>query len=342
MLSPEHVRRLAVPTVLLAAVGVAGLVAPGTWPFEMTFGVVQALLALSVGMLFGRAGLLMLCPFAFAAISVWVVLWINVNIDTRMPFPILVLLGALSAVPAGLLVGGLALRLRDVNLAVVTLAFAAAITAVFSRHSFPGTLDVVRVPVRPSTFKSDSCYYLLGFLILVATGLALEWLGRRPFGQAWRAVRSSERATAAAGLSVPRVKLSAFVTSAFIAGIAGAIYAGQLEGSVDIRSFSPLLSLAVVAAAIMFGAQSLSGAIVAGFLGSDHPGHLPAQRLGRRVPADPVRDRRRPRPVPGRRRDLLHLPLAPPGPVRPGGAGAAAGRMSPPARAVLPCSTSTA
>ena len=270
--SPEHVRRLAVPTVLLAAVGIAGLVAPGTWPFEMTFGVVQALLALSVGMLFGRAGLLMLCPFAFAAISVWVVLWINVNIDTRMPFPILVLLGALSAVPAGFLVGGLALRLRDVNLAVVTLAFAAAITAVFSRHSFPGTLDVVRrAGARPSTFKSDSGYYLLGFLILVATGLALEWLGRRPFGQAWRAVRSSERATAAAGLSVPRVKLSAFVTSAFIAGIAGAIYAGQLEGSVDIRSFSPLLSLAVVAAAIMFGAQSLSGAIVAGFLGAIIP-----------------------------------------------------------------------
>jgi branched-chain amino acid transport system permease protein len=265
-LHPDNVRRLAVPTVLLAALGVAGVLAPGTWPFEMTFGVVQALLALSVGMLFGRAGLLMLCPFAFAAISVWVVLWFNIHTD--LPFAGLLVVGALSAVPAGVLVGGLALRVRGVNLAVVTLAFAAAVTAVFSRHSFPGTLDAVRLPVRPELFKTDTEYYVLAFLILVATGLALEWLGRRPFGQAWRAVRSSERATAAAGLSVPRVKLSAFVTSACIAGIAGAVYAGQLEGSVDIRSFSPLLSLAIVAAAIMFGAQSLSGAVVAGFLGA--------------------------------------------------------------------------
>ena len=265
-LSPDNIRRLTVPTVLLVIVGVFGVLAPGTWPFVATFGVVQALLALSVGMLFGRAGLLMLCPFGFAAISVWVVLWFNVN--ARMPFLIMALLGALAAVPAGVLVGGLALRLRGVNLAVVTLAFAAAITAFFSRHNFPGILDEVRVPVRPTGFSSDRVYFLLGFVLLVATGVALEWLGRRRTGQAWRAVRSSERATAAAGLSVPRVKLSAFIVSAFIAGLAGSIYAGQLQGSVDVRSFSALLSLGIVAAALLFGAQSLSGAVVAGFLGA--------------------------------------------------------------------------
>jgi branched-chain amino acid transport system permease protein len=254
--------------VLLIAVGLFGAFGPGTWPFVATFGVVQALLALSVGMLFGRAGLLSLCPLGFAAISVWVVLWFNTN--ARLPFLIMVLIGALAAVPAGVLVGGLALRLRGVNLAIVTLAFGTAIVAFVSRHNFPGILDNPDEiqGVRPAGFDSHRVYFALGFVILVATGVALEWLGRRRPGQAWRAVRSSERATAAAGLSVPRVKLSAFVTSAFIAGLGGGIYAGQLEGSVDVRSFGALLSLGIVAAALLFGAQSLSGAVVAGFLGA--------------------------------------------------------------------------
>jgi branched-chain amino acid transport system permease protein len=266
VLSAENVRRLRVPTVLLVLVGVIGFFAPGTWPFVATFGTVQALLALSVGMLFGRAGLLSLCPLSFAAISVWVVMWLNVHAD--MPFLLKVVIGALAAVPAGVLVGGLALRLRGVNLAIVTLAFAAAVTAFFSRHNFPGILEGVFRPLRPAGFESNRAYFLVGFVMLVATGVALEWLGRRPVGQSWRAVRSSERATAAAGLSVPQVKLSAFIVSAFIAGVAGSIYAGQLEGVADIRSFSALLSLGVVAAALLFGAQSLSGAIIAGFLGA--------------------------------------------------------------------------
>jgi branched-chain amino acid transport system permease protein len=268
VLSPENIRRLTVPTVLLVVVGLFGAFGPGTWPFVATFGVVQALLALSVGMLFGRTGMLSLCPLGFAAISVWVVLWFNTN--ARLPFLIMVLLGALAAIPAGVLVGGLAVRLRGVNLAIVTLAFGTAIVALFSRHNFPGILDNPdEIPdVRPAGFDSHRVYFVLGFVIMVATGIALEWLGRRRPGQAWRAVRSSERATAAAGLSVPGVKLSAFVVSAFIAGLGGGIYAGQLEGSVDVRSFGALLSLGIVAAALLLGAQSLSGAVIAGFLGA--------------------------------------------------------------------------
>lgn len=263
-------RRLALPTALLVVLVAVGMLAPdATWQFAATFAVLQGLIALSAGMLFGRAGLLSLCPLSFAGISAWVVLWLNVH--HRLPFLIMVAIGALCAVPAGVLVGGLALRLRGVNLAVVTLAFAAAVTAIFARHNFPGALDAVFRPLRPVGFTSNRMYFLLCAAIFVATGVLLEWFGRRRMGRAWRAVRASERATAAAGMSVPRVKLSAFVTSAFIAGIAGGLYGGQLQGSMDLRSFSALGSLAVVAAAVMFGAQSLSGAVVAGGLAAMIP-----------------------------------------------------------------------
>ncbi len=260
----ESFRRLALPGCLLGALLVAGLLSPGTWAFSATFAISQALIALSAGMLFGRAGLLSLCPMAFAAIGAWVVLWFNVNF--RLPFVIMLGIGSLAAIPAGFLVGGLAVRLRGVNLAVVTLAFSVAISGIFNKHAFPGTLDAERVQLRPMGFTADKMWFLFSFVVMVLVGVGLEALGRTRTGQAWRAVRSSERAAAAAGLSVPGVKLSAFVTSAAIAGLAGGLYATQLGGSVDIRSFSAIISLAVVAAAVMFGAQSLSGAVFAGVL----------------------------------------------------------------------------
>ncbi|MPY94691.1 MAG: ATP-binding cassette domain-containing protein [Acidimicrobiia bacterium] len=266
---PTDVRRLALPTVLLVLLTIVGMTAPGTWRFVAIAAVVQALLALSAGMLFGRVGLLSLCQVTFAGIAAWVVCWLNVN--QPLPFLLTIAIGALAAVPAGLLVGGLAVRLRGVNLAIVTMAFAAAVVAWFTRQPFPGSQDSVLRATRPTGFTSDRMYFLLCIVVLVAIGLGLERYGRHRGGQAWRAVRSSERATAAAGLSVPAVKLRAFVVSAAIAGVAGGLFTGQLKGSLGSSSFLPLASLAVVAAAVMLGAQSLSGAVLAGLLAAVLP-----------------------------------------------------------------------
>jgi branched-chain amino acid transport system permease protein len=257
-------KRLAVPTVLLIAIGLVGFLAPGTWRFVAISAAVQGLIALSSGMLFGRVGLLALCPLGFAGISTWVMAWFTVH--NRLPFLIMVAIAALAAVPAGLLVGGLALRLRGVNLAIVTLAFGAAIVSIFAQHKFPGSQDSVKRSTRPYGFTSDRMYFVLCFLILIAVGVTLEWYGRRRGGQSWRAVRYSERATAAAGLSVSQVKLKAFVISAFMSGIAGALFVGQYKGGISETSFLPIGSLAIVAASVMVGSQSLSGAVFAGVL----------------------------------------------------------------------------
>jgi branched-chain amino acid transport system permease protein len=265
----DEVKRLMVPTILLVVVGLLGFLAPGTWRFVAIASAVQGLIALSSGMLFGRVGLLALCPLGFAGISTWVMAWFTVN--HPVPFLIRVLIAGLAAIPAGLIVGGLALRLRGVNLAIVTLAFGAAIVAIFSQHKFPGSQDSVKRPTRPVGFGSDRMYYLMCFLILIAAGIALEWYGRRRSGHAWRAVRYSERATAAAGLSVPQVKLKAFVVSALMSGIAGALFVGQYKGSLSETSFLPIGSLAIVAASVLVGSQSLSGAVMAGVLGAFVP-----------------------------------------------------------------------
>ncbi len=264
LLHPADVKRLTVPTILLGVIILVGLFAPGTWSYIAIGIAVQGLFALSAGMLFGRAGLLSLCPATFGGISAWVVAWLTVH--QRLPFLLMVACGVLAAIPFGLLVGGLALRLRGVNLAVVSLTFAAAVVAIFAKYKFPGSQDSVVRPIRPMGFGTDRMYFLLCMVVFAATGLALEWYGRRRGGQAWRAVRYSERATAAAGLSVPQVKLTAFVASAMIGGVAGGLLYGQLKGSISEVGFVPVASLVIVAAAVMVGAQSLSGAVLAGTL----------------------------------------------------------------------------
>jgi branched-chain amino acid transport system permease protein len=77
------------------------------------------------------------------------------------------------------------------------------------------------------------------------------------------AVRSNERAAAAAGVNVRRVKLTAFMVSALIAGIAGALYAYNFE-TVSSDLFSTVNSLVVIAYAYFGGITMITGALFAG------------------------------------------------------------------------------
>ena len=118
-----------------------------------------------------------------------------------------------------------ALRLRGVHLAVVTLGFATTVDVYLRVKGFPreGFVSAVS-PSAP--FDDPRIYYLLCLGVFVAVVVILALAGHRRVGAAWLAVRHSERATAAMGMSVPRVKLSAFAMSAFVAGLSGGLLTG--------------------------------------------------------------------------------------------------------------------
>lgn len=240
---------------------------PGFWTFLFIGATVSALVALSVGVVYGSAGLVSLCQLSFAAIGAWTVGWVDVN--TEIPFLAGLVLGGLMAVPVGLAIGLLSLRLRGINLAVVTLSFAVATTVVLRQFEFPGSMSNQRVN-RPDPFASENGYFLLSIGVLILISIVLNRLRQRPIGLAWTAVRHSERAAAALGLRVPLSKLIAFAVGAFIAGIAGGLLVGQ-NGTVSLRSFEALDSLIVFAVAVMVGANYLEGAILAGVLGAIFP-----------------------------------------------------------------------
>lgn len=263
-----HLRSTTTAGMVLGVLGILFVLwLPEFWTFLFIGATVSALVAASVGVVYGSAGLVSLCQLSFAAMGAWTVGWLNVN--TGVPFLAGLLIGGIVAVPVGLAIGLLSLRLRGINLAVVTLSFAVATTVVLRQVEFPGLMSNQRVS-RPDPFASENGYFLLSVGVLITISLVLNRLRQRPVGLGWVAVRHSERAAAALGLRVPVSKLIAFAVGAFVAGIAGGLLVGQ-NGTVSLRSFEALDSLIIFAVAVMVGANYLEGAVLAGVLGSIAP-----------------------------------------------------------------------
>jgi len=198
-----------------------------------------------------------------------------------VPFPIAPLLAALVATAVGLVAALPALRVRGVSLAVVTLASAVTLEEMaFKNSAVSGGSAGARVP-SPSLFGvrfgptdrflfGDDKIPTAGFglvllVIVVIAGLLVVNLGRGATGRRFLAVRSNERAAAAAGIDVGRTKLLAFGIAAFIAGVGGAM-TGYNIGALSADSFDVFASFSLLAAAYLGGITSVNGAAVGGLL----------------------------------------------------------------------------
>jgi branched-chain amino acid transport system permease protein len=270
-LTPAAAAWVTGPVAAILLIFIAPAVLSEYWLFVATSAVIFALAVFSGGIVTGLAGMMTLCQLSFAAIGAWT--FADLNTHGTLPFILQVLVSGLVAVPFGLLIGLPALRLRGINLAVVTLAFAIAIDAYLTNHVFPGSAGTTSVLV-PSAFSSATSFFDFSWITVVLLFLAVCGLRRTRIGSAWLAVRQSERATAAIGGSVPYTKLTAFAVSAFIAGIAGALTAGQL-GILAESNFDVTGSITLFAVAVMVGAQNPEGAVLGGVLYAFLPVVLP-------------------------------------------------------------------
>jgi branched-chain amino acid transport system permease protein len=230
----------------------------------------------------GYIGQISLAQMAFAGISAFLVS--KLTTEHHVPFPIPILIGALVAMMVGVLVALPALRVRGVNLAIVTLAFAVAIDkTIFGNNSVNGGFvgAAVKVPKLISQPR-DVQYKILGMIagdgkqpnpmtamfclvVVVILCYAVANLRRSATGRRMLATRSNERAAAASGVNVSGMKILAFAVSAFIAGVGGAVSAYRF-GSVTPDKFSYVQSLTFFAFAYLGGIASVYGSISGGFL----------------------------------------------------------------------------
>ncbi|GLU89434.1 branched-chain amino acid ABC transporter ATP-binding protein/permease [Agromyces sp. NBRC 114283] len=253
------------------AVAVVGVVAgyllsvglSGYFVFLAVSAVTAAIAILGLGIVTGSAGMIALCQLTFAAVGAWVVSLFNV-LEVPGGFVVWLIAGGLAAGVVGILVGLPALRLRGVNLAVVTLGFAAAFDVTLLQIQFPGSKDGIPV-LRPEGFSTDRGYFFFSIIVLAVCGLVVFWLQRGRWGSSWKAVAFSERGTASVGQSVQQAKLTAFAVSAALGGISGGLLAGQVQLPFA-SSFTPLQSLALYVLAVMSGAYLIDMAIFGGIL----------------------------------------------------------------------------
>jgi branched-chain amino acid transport system permease protein len=239
----------------------------------MTQVAVYSVVALGLGVLVGRVGLVSLGQVAVLAIGAWVAA--RLLFATSLPYPVVLLGAGIITMAAGTLIGLPALRLRGLYLALITLMLAGGISIVLATTNFPngggGFLGydaaTVHIPPirRPSIAASDPGYFRYSVVVAALMFLlVLVHIRTRP-GRAWAAIRQSEPTALAAGINVTLYKLWAFALASFITGVAGGMLAGAVHYLFSI-SFPTQDSITLLAVVLMGGIYSLWGAIVAALL----------------------------------------------------------------------------
>jgi branched-chain amino acid transport system permease protein len=264
------VKRAAVLIIVLLALPA---VLSAYWTDVMTAVIIYAVVALGLGLLMGRVGLVSLGQIAVLALGAWVAA--KLAFATGIPFTLVLLLSGLVTMVLGTLVGLPALRLSGLYLALITLMLAGAITVVLTATNFPNggpgflshTESSFGNPAvrRPAIASSDAAYYRYAVVVAALMfGLAVWHVRSRP-GRAWAAIRQSEPAALAAGVNLTLYKLWAWALVSFMTGVAGGLLAGEV-GKLYTYQFPTRDSILLLAVVLMGGIYSLWGALVAGAL----------------------------------------------------------------------------
>jgi branched-chain amino acid transport system permease protein len=272
---PTNVARWAI-TALMVGVAALTLLPYGPRQALMT-SMIGMVLALSLVVITGFVGQVSVVQLALSGGTGFVMS--RLAVKAGIGFPLAPILAVLFTTVLGVVIAVGALRVRGVQLAVVTLAAAVAMSSFWFINPTWGA-GLGGAPIdQPSLFGVDlgnNASFrgldgqrpspILGYCILAVTILAclcVANLRRSGLGQRMLAVRSNERAAAAAGINVAQVKIAAFGMSSFLAGVAGAMYAYNF-GSVSAVRFSAVTAFTLIAFAYVGGITMVTGALIAG------------------------------------------------------------------------------
>jgi branched-chain amino acid transport system permease protein len=275
--------------IALAALILVPALFTGFWVARFSQTAIFTILASSVGLLYGRVGLVSLGQVAPYGIGAWVTL--RLAFATSLPFPVLLIVAGLVAAAIGVLIGLPALRVSGLYLALVTLMLAASVEIVLSQLKFPNggngfsglvvSLSDIQPMRRPGYAQSDVAYYRFLVVVAFVVMMAVAYILTRKPGRAWASIRQSEVSALAAGIDTTRYKLYAFAIAAFMAGVAGGLFAGTIPKGLSLDPFTRQAAIFLIAVAVMGGIRSLWGGLLAAvfatlllaFLTQNAPGH---------------------------------------------------------------------
>jgi branched-chain amino acid transport system permease protein len=252
--------------LLLALALAAPWLLPKYYVGELTYLYILAIASLGLMVLSGYTGQVSLGHSAFVAVGAYAHAWC---LSQGVPFGLSIVLATGISALVGLAVGLPAIRVSGLYLAMVTLAFAILIEHVLGRwKSVTGGFNGMPVG-DPVIFGFDlsglKSFYYLCLVGLVLVLVLLVNLLRGQTGRAFVGVRDSEAAAASLGIWVSGYKVLAFVISAMVTGLAGALLAHHVRFLTP-EGFGLILSLELVLMVTIGGLGSLRGAVLGAFL----------------------------------------------------------------------------
>jgi branched-chain amino acid transport system permease protein len=185
-----------------------------------------ALFACAFNLLLGYTGLLSFGHAAFLGTSAYAAGYAMLRWGLTPELGLL--FGSLVGAALGAVFGALAIRRQGIYFAMVTLALAQMAYFFFLQAPFTGGEDGLQGVPRGMLFGvlglgSDTTMYYFVLMVFVAAFWLIYRTIHSPFGQVLKAIRENEPRALSLGYDVDRYKLLAFVLSAALAGLAGAM-----------------------------------------------------------------------------------------------------------------------
>ncbi|HIW00410.1 MAG TPA: branched-chain amino acid ABC transporter permease [Candidatus Desulfovibrio intestinipullorum] len=233
---------------------------------------INAILALSLNLIYGFTGMFSLGHAGFMALGAYMaalcilppeqkeMMWILEPIiwpfsDLFTPFWLAVILGGMVALIFAVIIAVPALRLGDDYLGIATLGFAEIIRVLLT-NATPITNGSLGIKGIPDAATLVTCYVWMLITLVVISRIVYG-----NFGNVLRCIRDNEIAAQVMGINVFAYKVMSFCVGAFFAGVGGALLASHLS-TIDPKMFNFLLTFNVLMFVVAGGLGSLSGSII--------------------------------------------------------------------------------
>jgi branched-chain amino acid transport system permease protein len=240
--------------------------------FDLTISEMLIRIVVVVGMsiFISNSGVISFGHIAFMCIGAYAAAWATCDpsfkevalsglpdfLRTRQyPFEIVVIASGVVSAATALIIGAVIIRLSGVAAAIATFAFLVVVKSVYSNWDSvtAGGGTIVGIP----TVENP----LIIIVFAVLTVFVAAAFQKSRYGLMLRASRDDAVAAKAAAVDIVRVRLIAFILSAFVVGVGGALYA-HLLGVLVVDVFFLPLTFTVLAMLVVGGIGSLTGAVV--------------------------------------------------------------------------------
>lgn len=224
---------------------------------------IYSILALSLNLLVGYAGLLSLSHAAFYGIGAYIGTLSIMNLG--IPFLPSVLLAVGGSVLLSFIISIPSLRLKGDYFVLGSIGFQIiAFSILYNWVGLTrGPYGIPGIP-RPSffglTIDSIPAFFIFSLLMAFLCAVLIYIITYSPFGRLLKAIREDETAAEALGKNVTRCKITAFALAAGFAAVSGVLFAGYMR-YIDPTSFTMMESVYILSIIIIGGTGNLSGPI---------------------------------------------------------------------------------